>query len=209
MQQLKHLFLSGELFGGVTGAKPMPNLKTFSTVNSNVLHVADFNKVFPNLINLGVLCSFNIDIFENLQDVTSIKIIKIIGELANPIKADGFSLKLTKVTLAGTYLRQSQFAKVAEFPNLQTLKLLEGSLAVSIIKCNKPQFQVLHMEELHVSTWTMQSGAMKNLQSLVIRSCKSLKALPEQLKQVTTLHYISTYGCLFSIGEFGENGVNC
>ncbi|KAM7530027.1 hypothetical protein LguiB_033437 [Lonicera macranthoides] len=211
MQQLRHLFLSGKCYCLVKEAKPMPNLETFSTSNSSILCAVDFSQVFPNLTKLGVICSSScIDMFDELQDVTSIKIIKIIGELANPIKEDGFSLNLTKITLARTKLRQSQFAKVGEFPNLQTLKLLEKSLAGSIMQCNKrgfPQLQVLYMEQLHVNTWSMQSGAMKNLQSLVIKSCKSLKALPEQLKQVTTLRHITTYGCSFRIGEFGENVV--
>ncbi|KAM7530029.1 hypothetical protein LguiB_033439 [Lonicera macranthoides] len=212
MQQLRHLFLSGECYCLVKEAKPMPNLETFSTSNSSILCAVDFNQVFPNLAKLGVICSSScIDIFNELQDVTSIKIINIIGELANPIKADGFSLNLTEITLVRTKLKQSQFAKVAEFPNLQTLKLLKDSLAAgSIMKCNKrgfPQLQVLYMEQLDVNTWSMQSGAMKNLQSLVIRSCKSLKTLPEQLKQMTTLRHITTYGCSFRRGEFGKNVV--
>ncbi|KAM7528813.1 hypothetical protein LguiB_032223 [Lonicera macranthoides] len=167
MQQLRHLFISGILSCHVRGAKPMPNLQTFSTVSSKILSHVDVSEVFPNLTNLGVRCSSDIDVFGKLHDVTSIKIIKIIGELAaQPIKGDGFLSNLTKITLVGTKLEQSQFAKLGELPNLEALKLLKGSMNDgSHLECNEgcfPRLQVLHVQRTKVN-WNIKSGAFKNL----------------------------------------------
>ncbi|KAM7523268.1 hypothetical protein LguiA_013170 [Lonicera macranthoides] len=170
MQQLRHLFISGTLSCYVTGAKPMPNLQTFSTVSSRILSHVDVSEVFPNLTNLGVICCSDIDVFGELQDVTSIKIIKIIGELAaQPIKGDGFLSNLTKITLAETKLEQSQFAKLGELPNLEALKLLDGSIDGWHLECKEgcfPRLQVFHVQGLNLAKWTIESGAMKNLSHL-------------------------------------------
>ncbi|KAM7528804.1 hypothetical protein LguiB_032214 [Lonicera macranthoides] len=197
MQQLRHLFISGTLSCYVKGAKPMPNLQTFSTVSSRILSQVNVGKVFPNLTNLGVKCCSDIDVFGELQDVTSIKIIKIIGELAQPIKGNGFLSNLTKITLAGTKLDQSQFAKLGELPNLEALKILNGSIDGGYLECNEgsfPRLQVFHVQGLNIIKWAIKGGAMKNLShlksdSLQLSSTEQLALFSSRCVHVTDLSH--------------------
>lgn len=193
MQQLRHLFLSrltSDVPISLTAEdKPsMLNLQTLSIVSPSIICLEDINgnPMFPNLTKLGLLGGSSFPVH-----MQTIKTLKFVGDRSYRINPNAFSTSLTKVTFMKTKLKSSDFAVVAELPNLCILKLVKSS--VPILECSEdafPKLQVLHFGELDVRKWTIESGSMRSLRYLFIGRCQELTEIPDQLKHVTTLRHV-------------------
>ncbi|KAM7490597.1 hypothetical protein LguiA_033518 [Lonicera macranthoides] len=208
MQRLRHLFVSGDcdlpVMHRMKEVKPMHTLKTLSTISSNAAYLLEGDTVFPNLRKLGLQASRSSSYSQTKMakpNFSSVRILKIM-EGAHFLSHEGaLPSSLTKLTLLQTKIKLPVFEMLAKLPNLEILKLLKRSLAEESIDCKEgwfPALQVLYLVELDLKKWTFQQIKMQNeaqkwithdrdlmqsLRYLLIRKCRELTDIPEELKR--------------------------
>ncbi|KAM7493486.1 hypothetical protein LguiB_028095 [Lonicera macranthoides] len=208
MQRLRHLFVSGDcdlpVMHRKKEVKPMRTLKTLSTISSNAAYLLEGDTVFPNLRKLGLQASRSSSYSQTKMakpNFSSVRILKIM-EGSHFLSHEGaLPSSLTKLTLVQTKIKLPVFEMLAKLPNLEILKLLKRSLAEESIDCKEgwfPALQVLYLVELDLKKWTFQQIKMQNeaqkwithdrdlmqsLRYLLIRKCRELTDIPEELKR--------------------------
>ncbi|QHO09907.1 TMV resistance protein N [Arachis hypogaea] len=140
---------------------------------------------------LRVPSNFQAMIFLNLQHLVSLHKLKLNCCPSNlSIHAKWFPLNLAKITLrAFGEMDCSSMKALGQFPNLQVLKLLGGTIPdpLDCATGDFPKLQVFKMMQVQVQSWTLEKGAMPRLRYLLIWDCIGLCQLPEQLWSLTTL----------------------
>ncbi|XP_020997397.2 toMV resistance protein Tm-2(2)-like [Arachis duranensis] len=106
------------------------------------------------------------------------------------IDAMMFPLNLAKISIkVFGKVDSSSMKALGQLPNLQALKLLEGTIS-DPLDCAARDFlklEVFKMVKVKVVSWVLAEGAMPRLRRLLIKECPKLCELPEQLWSLTTL----------------------
>ncbi|MED6170563.1 hypothetical protein PIB30_032242 [Stylosanthes scabra] len=156
------------------------------------------NGRFPNLRKLGLWldprrenrCSWH-ELLLSLRHLSNLHTLKL-RCCHSDFSMDQimFPLNLAKITFTVFgKLDSSSMKALGQLPNLQVLKLLEGTIPepLDCATGDFPKLQFLKMLKVEVQHWILKKGAMPHLRILVIWSCSELSELPEQLWSLTTL----------------------
>ncbi|KAL3828271.1 hypothetical protein ACJIZ3_017073 [Penstemon smallii] len=102
-----------------------------------------------------------------------------------------FAQSLTKLTLRSSRLKEDPLATLEKLHNLHSLTLRKNVYEGNEIRCSPkgfPQLRILEFQGLiNLEFWTIEEGAMPNLQLLRIDECINLRMVPEGIKFVATL----------------------
>ncbi|XP_022892651.1 putative late blight resistance protein homolog R1B-23 isoform X2 [Olea europaea var. sylvestris] len=119
-----------------------------------------------------------------------------------------FLLNLKKLTLLQFDSSWEKIRMIGRLPNLEVLKLSDGSFKEKQWDTEEGEFQKLKFFELNnvkiesqyaCADWNPTSDDYPKLERLVLRNCYCLNKIPSSLGYVLTLQMIEVYGCAESI----------
>ncbi|KAF3951452.1 hypothetical protein CMV_022894 [Castanea mollissima] len=192
LQRLRHLYLDGSTSLPRTrnNTAALPNLQVLTGIAINEDTESHFAKVrFPNLRKLGLYSSewAELGILSSLRPLCHLQTLKI-SQLYKFSSPTSISLTLTKITLVDSALSTANMGLLGSLTQLRILKVrvdaMYGQLRNVELICDERSFQqleVFKMVDLEVSRWHMGQGAMPKLQRLVIKSCRDIRKLPDEL----------------------------
>ncbi|OMO66081.1 Disease resistance protein [Corchorus olitorius] len=113
------------------------------------------------------------------------------GKFAHKLlEAHKFPPHLTTLILKNCYFKEDPMPTLEKLHSLRRLKLLEGTYWGKEMVCssgNFRQLEILKISDLVVlENWIVEEGAMPSLKLLELKSCQSLKMMPE-LQHIRTL----------------------
>ncbi|XP_027351456.1 putative disease resistance RPP13-like protein 3 [Abrus precatorius] len=204
LKQLKHLYIRMYAWK----VEILPKLQRKIKGNLQTLFLRCFegedlvsllnNDIFPRLRKL-MFSSYNTshEPLPSLNHLTNLHSLKINNCLELPSDANVPS-NLTKITLQdfSDPVNELIFLKnmkiVGKLASLQVLKLKENYFndVLNDLKVGAgefPQLKVFKMSSVKVKSWRLEKGAMPCLQNLVIKNCRWLEEIPEELWSLTTL----------------------
>ncbi|KAM3383117.1 hypothetical protein P3S68_008692 [Capsicum galapagoense] len=138
-------------------------------------NVTDFNGLLNNLVHLQQLETLSVTICCNLL----------------PSSAKAFPATIKKLNLNSTYLSWSYLDIIAEFPNLELLKLIDDACLGEEWHPNVKGFTRLNLlliEDSRLKYWKATDGNFPILELLRIRSCYYLKEIHIEFADINTLH---------------------
>ncbi|CAA2974787.1 Putative late blight resistance protein homolog R1A-6 [Olea europaea subsp. europaea] len=121
-----------------------------------------------------------------------------------------FPLNLKKLTLLKFDLSWEKIRMIGRLPNLEVLKLRDGSFKEKQWDTEEGEFQKLKFFELNdvkiasqykYAEWNPTSYDYPKLDRLVLRNCSRLNKIPSSLGYISTLRKIEVYGCAESIAK--------
>ncbi|PHU08050.1 hypothetical protein BC332_24539 [Capsicum chinense] len=188
------LLFRGEMFDIPPEISRLWNLQTFNVKGSNrsfeVImgiqnvkelgisrygNVTDFTGLLNNLVYLQQLETLSVTICCNLL----------------PSSAKAFPATIKKLNLNSTYLSWSYLDIIAEFPNLELLKLIDDACLGEEWHPNVKGFtrlKLLLIEDSHLKYWKATDGNFPILELIRIRSCYYLKEIHIEFADINTLH---------------------
>ncbi|CAA2981047.1 late blight resistance homolog R1A-3 [Olea europaea subsp. europaea] len=118
-----------------------------------------------------------------------------------------FPLNLKKLTLLKFDLSWEKIRTIGRMPNLEVLKLRDGSFKEKQWDTEEGEFQKLKFFELNnvkiastaCAEWNPISDDYPKLERLVLQNCYCLNKIPSNLGYILTLQKIEVYGCAESI----------
>ncbi|MED6184758.1 hypothetical protein PIB30_117991 [Stylosanthes scabra] len=133
---------------------------------------------------------------KSFQDHTDLTDMYLLGELHLLGESDTplirtFPPSLVELTLSHSKLQDDPLQIVKDLPNLRSLSLLAESYTGKEFVCKSscfPQLRILKLWGLKLlEDWSIEQEALPCLEQLEIRSCESLKMVPDGLQYVSTL----------------------
>ncbi|KAM3321258.1 putative late blight resistance protein R1B-13 [Capsicum chacoense] len=121
-----------------------------------------------------------------------------------PESAKAFPATLKKLKLENTSLSWSYLDIVAELPNLEVLKLIDGACDGKEWYPNVRGFtrlKVLLIEGYNLKYWKATNDNFPVLEHLVLKECRRLKEIPIEFAEIHTLQLIELTRCLPKLGE--------
>ncbi|KAK9141809.1 hypothetical protein Syun_011209 [Stephania yunnanensis] len=113
----------------------------------------------------------------------------------NLIGSNEFPPNLTMLTLYWCELEEDPMRVLEKLQNLRSLNLLCRSYIGKEMFCSSggfPSLQRLQLDALEdLDEWTVEEGAMQNLQVLEIHACENLYMLPSELQHISTLNVLN------------------
>ncbi|KAL3506231.1 hypothetical protein ACH5RR_031613 [Cinchona calisaya] len=112
-----------------------------------------------------------------------------------PPYEEHFLQGLVDLQLRGTQIDEDPMEILGKLPQLRSLELLPESYIGKELLCHEfgfPQLQKLSLFNLsNLCWWRVDKGAIANLSSLLIWGCHKLEMIPDGLKHVAGLKYLS------------------
>ncbi|KAH7513295.1 hypothetical protein FEM48_Zijuj12G0185000 [Ziziphus jujuba var. spinosa] len=203
MKQLRHLKISKGI------RLPVPRITMYESTLSN-LQVLSRLVVTSQTVSLVTKCRFpnvrklhlghadnNLSedkqkaLLASLEKLQSLETLKISGFRIVQPHFDIFPSSPTKISIDQCYLDRDHMRMLGRLTNLRVLKItMAGPMSISCISGEFPQLEVFQMVHVDIPVWAMESGSMPNLQRLVIKGCKDLRYLPQELCCITTLRLV-------------------
>ncbi|KAM3383371.1 hypothetical protein P3S68_008946 [Capsicum galapagoense] len=121
-----------------------------------------------------------------------------------PASAKAFPATLKKLKLKRTWLSWSYLDIIAELPNLEVLKLMDGACSGKQWYPNVRGFtrlKVLLIEDYYLKYWKVTDDNFPILERLMLRYCNTLKEIPIEFAEINTLQLIELTSCLPELGE--------
>ncbi|PHT27731.1 hypothetical protein CQW23_32669 [Capsicum baccatum] len=149
----------------------------------------DSNSILNNLVHL--------------QQLETLSFTACDSELL-PASAKAFPATLKKLKLKRNSLSWSYLDIIAELPNLEVLKLMDGSCCGKEWYPNVRGFtrlKVLLIEDYHLKYWKATDDNFPVLERLMLRYCYTLKEIPIEFAEINTLQLIELTSCLPELGE--------
>lgn len=214
MPQLRHLifFYSFELpqlpAGGGASPPPLEKLQTLSQVTSLVCRKRVL-RLFPNLKKLGLVYhrsqNYRLRNLRRLRHLEKLKVsvdhsCSLQGQIENV-----FPDTLRRLTLVGGGLPwEDMTAAIASLPNLQVLKLKDCACDGGTWETGEeqfPQLKFLLLQELNLEYWITESTHFPRLECLVVRGCRFLGEIPQDVGEISTLQLIEVHRVNKSVVE--------
>ncbi|XP_048321588.2 putative late blight resistance protein homolog R1B-16 [Ziziphus jujuba] len=203
MKQLRYLKISKGI------RLPVPRITMYESTLSN-LQVLSRLVVTSQTVSLVTKCRFpnvrklnlghddnNLSedkqkaLLASLEKLQSLETLKISGFRIVQPHFDIFPSNPTKISIDQCYLDRDHMRMLGRLTNLRVLKItMAGPMSISCISGEFPQLEVFQMVHVDIPVWAMESGSMPNLQRLVIKGCKDLRYLPQELCCITTLRLV-------------------
>ncbi|CAI9102337.1 OLC1v1000593C5 [Oldenlandia corymbosa var. corymbosa] len=185
----------------------LENLQTFSNVELSSHQVTkEVVRRFPNIrrfkcrFNVSTPQSIALDFLTQLESL-SIYDVRILSEIHNDHYQ--FPHNLKKLTLQGLHLPWSKISMIDRLPNLEVLKLEQGSFIGEIWDMKEegtfPKLRFLKLKGLDLARWTDSDDHFPCLQKLVLEDCQKLKELPSCLAEIPTIRMIEVSRCAKAI----------
>ncbi|PQQ09109.1 putative disease resistance RPP8-like protein 2 [Prunus yedoensis var. nudiflora] len=176
----------------------LKNLRKLS-VNFEILEEISKAAIFTmNRVQSLCVVSTSMDILKSIvyrcRYVSKLKVMGPIGNLPEDLPTYP---NLTKLTLCGTCLEDTQIKILEKLPKLQTLCLGVGAFGADSreLVCSRkgfPSLEVLYLSGLsELSYWRVFEGAMPSLCRLYIENWLTLVEVPDGLQYVSTLKEIT------------------
>ncbi|KAK4414149.1 putative late blight resistance proteinR1B-16 [Sesamum alatum] len=206
MPQLRHLILSGissptPLAAAPSGGQVLENLQTLRVQNFRL--TSNAVEMIPNLKKLSL---YYYDVFRaawaeyclsNLVHLCQLETLSLMFRLAdfkvNPFPAFALPTTLQKLTLTDCALPWQDMAVIRSLPNLEVLKLREGSFIGEEWECSEgefPRLKFLLMEWLSLKYWQVENSHFPCLERLIIKRCWRLVEIPGEIGDIPTLELI-------------------
>ncbi|CAK9181512.1 unnamed protein product, partial [Ilex paraguariensis] len=158
-------------------------------------HVGNIAPNHLRNLSLRIECRFcsedELTLLTQLLGCPLLQKLEIVGLIGKLPEHTHFSSSLTQLSLYGSELEKDPMATLEKLPNLHKVDLGIDVFIGEEIVCSAMGFPQLKNLELwlfpNLQKWRVDKGAMPNLSTLEIRSCKKLQRVPEGLKFVTTL----------------------
>ncbi|PHT27734.1 hypothetical protein CQW23_32672 [Capsicum baccatum] len=118
--------------------------------------------------------------------------------------AKAFPATLKKLKLERTWLSWSDLDIIAELPNLEVLKLIDGACHNNEWHPNVRGFtrlNVLLIENNDLKYWKVTDDNFPVLECLVLKKCRYLKEIPIEFADNHSLQLIELTGCLPELGD--------
>ncbi|KAM3321300.1 hypothetical protein P3S67_008502 [Capsicum chacoense] len=139
----------------------------------------------------------------HLQQLETLSFTDCDSELL-PASAKVFPATLKKLKLKRTWLSWSYLDIIAELPNLEVLKLMDGACSGKEWYPNGRGFtrlKVLLIEDYYLKYWKVTDDNFPVLKRLMLRYCYTLKEIPIEFAEINTLQLIELTSCLPELGE--------
>ncbi|CAI9106717.1 OLC1v1005936C2 [Oldenlandia corymbosa var. corymbosa] len=209
MKKLRHMKASCLLWKLPTGnsehLSSLENLQTLSCVSYS--HDQTWKEVIRKLPNIRRL-KCGLSLVEEQDGALKIFALDFLSQLESlhitqwgDKCVDQFQLpqSLKKLTLSQLNLPWSEISVIDKLPNLEVLKLLDGSFTGetwSVEEVTFPKLRFLKLEGLDLVSWTIDSeDSFPFLEILVLNYCELLEELPVCLAESSTLQMIEVCGC--------------
>lgn len=202
MAQLRHLYTncSTSIPKGEEGSSINVNLQTLSTISPESCRRELFDKT-PMLKKLGIRGSLGSrieEIFDSLVKLNFLEDLKLLNDgstsklysLPPPFK---FPRNLSRLTLLNTLLDWSHMSILGKLENLEVLKLKDNAFEGQFWETEEGGYRrlrVLHIGSTNLVHWKATASCFPTLESLAIRDCKMLKAIPSDLGDISSLQLI-------------------
>nr|XP_048321757.1 putative disease resistance RPP13-like protein 3 [Ziziphus jujuba var. spinosa] len=128
------------------------------------------------------------ELLTGLKNLIRLKGLKIVNFPKSRCSPGLFPSTLEKITIVSSSLASEHFTILGELPRLRILKIRKayGSSAfmtnkLSCLDGEFPKLEFFEMVGLNIRRWKLEEGAMPKLRRLVIKDCKYLKTLPDEL----------------------------
>ncbi|PHT28386.1 hypothetical protein CQW23_32011 [Capsicum baccatum] len=120
-----------------------------------------------------------------------------------PASAKAFRETLKKLKLERTWLSWSDLDIIAELPNLEVLKLIDGACHNNEWHPNVRGFTRLNvlLIENDLKYWKVTDDNFPVLECLVLKKCRYLKEIPIEFADIHSLQLIELTGCLPELGD--------
>jgi hypothetical protein len=127
----------------------------------------------------------------SLENQTYLSDMYLLGKLSSSSVLSQFPPSLVELTLSHSKLEADPMQILKDLPVLRSLCLLAESYIGKVLRCEAHSFPQLHVLKFwmleQLEKWTIEQEALPCLRQLEIRSCLSLKMLPDGLKDVNSL----------------------
>ena len=196
LQKLRHLYLNCQTSLPITdNDAALPNIQALTgiAVNQDIENLFAKGR-FPNVRKLGLYSSRALEskLLSSLHPLCHLQTLKIYFDLFEVSSPISFYSTLTKITLLCASFSLADLGVLGSLTNLRILKVrgVMGFLFQFTLDCNESSFhqlEVFKIEKVDVLQWTMEKGAMPNLQRLVIERCDFDIMPPKELWCLTAL----------------------
>ncbi|KAM3376696.1 hypothetical protein P3S68_015411 [Capsicum galapagoense] len=161
-----------------------------------------------NVKELGI-CAYGIDsdgLRNNLVHLQQLETLSLKYYFSGffPASAKAFPATLKKLKLERTLLSWSYLDIIAELPNLEVLKLMDGTCVGKKWYPNVRAFtrlKLLLIEYSFLKYWKATNDNFPVLERLVLKNCHNLKEIPIEFAEIHTLQRIELTSCLPELGE--------
>ncbi|XP_027096733.2 putative late blight resistance protein homolog R1B-16 [Coffea arabica] len=184
------------------------NLRTLSTISPESCTKEVFDRT-PKLKKLGIRGKlaglFNargesslFDSLSRLQELENLKLLNSdqtfeLQQLPSPTK---FPRRLKKLTLLNTSLDWVHMSTLGKLEMLEVIKLKDNAFKGERWKTEDegfPNLKVLHIGHTDLKVWETSADHFPKLESLFLRHCTVLEALPPEFGEISTLQEIELY----------------
>ncbi|KAH9751228.1 hypothetical protein KPL71_014205 [Citrus sinensis] len=205
MQKLMHLN-----FGSITLPAPPKN---YSSSLKNLIFISALNPSsctpdilgrLPSVRTLrisGDLSYYQSGVSKSLCELHKLECLKLVNE-SKPsrmvLSEYQFPPSLIQLSLSNTELMEDPMPILENLPRLRVLKLKQNSYLGRKLACvglsSFPELKVLHLKSMYwLDEWTMGTGAMPKLESLIVNPCAYLRKLPEELWCIKSLRKLDLH----------------
>ncbi|KAK9664923.1 hypothetical protein RND81_14G077600 [Saponaria officinalis] len=150
--------------------------------------------------------------FPDLSSLSRLEILKLIysGDYLYRCQLSVPS-SLRKLTLSKFRLPWSEMETIAALPQLESLKLKDESFKGRkwVTSAEFPSLKYLSLEELDIEEWEASEDCFPVLESLAVRNCNNLRAIPSEFSEIETLVSIEVHSSCASVSESVEEIEKC
>lgn len=210
MTHLRHVHINASACLQQIKDEPLinPNLQTLSTISPESCTKELFD-MFPKLKKLGIRgklaglfdasgessLSYSLS---TLQELENLKLLN--SDLSIKLQAlpppSMFPRNLKKLTLLNTSLDWGHMSTLGNLERLEVLKLKDNAFQGERWQTEDesfPNLKVLHIGHTDLKVWEASADHFPMLESLSLRDCTKLEALPADFAEIVTLREIELY----------------
>nr|XP_016491856.1 PREDICTED: putative late blight resistance protein homolog R1B-16 isoform X1 [Nicotiana tabacum]XP_016491925.1 PREDICTED: putative late blight resistance protein homolog R1B-16 isoform X2 [Nicotiana tabacum] len=219
MKLLRHVEIKGISDFCVPSSKEGSSFKLQNLEHLSYLKISCCTeKLFSDIPNLKTLKIYGAkgDITSELNSLSCLNKLETLKIACNrryyerpPQSKFALPTSLKRLTLESTYLPWEDMANIVMLPNLQVLKIKDNGFDGDVWRLNDEmifnQLKFLLIYETNLKQWKAGSVNFPELQCLVLKECRSLKTIPQDIGEIYTLESIELHNCSTSAEKSVKN----